>query len=297
MARPDPVVTAPGTDTFAMPNQPSIITLLTDFGTQDYFVGAMKGIILSRNPHAQIVDLTHDIPPQDIHAGAFNLLATYRDFPPGTIHVAVVDPGVGSDRRALIIECANQLFVGPDNGLFSWICEREGQSRAFALTNERFFRRPVSNTFHGRDIFAPVAAALSLGHEPHEFGSELHDIVQLESLEPEKIDDHTIQGRIIHIDRFGNCVTNLTNEILRLRSGPTAWRMTLHGQEINSFHPFFSEANAGEIFCTNGSAGFLEISVRNSSAAKLLNVQRGQAIVFSATTLTAVTPRSGASGQ
>ena len=254
-------------------------------------MGAMKGVILSRNPHAQIVDITHEISPQDIHAAAFNLLATYRDFPPGTIHVAVVDPGVGSDRRALIINCADRLFVGPDNGLFSWICERETEWRAFAVTNERFFRQPVSSTFHGRDIFAPVAAALSLGHEPHEFGTEVNDIVRLESLEPIKFDDRTIQGRIIHIDRFGNCVTNLTNKELRSRNEPTAWRMILNGQEINSFHSFFAEAGASELFCTTGSAGFLEISVRNASAAKLLNAQRGQTVVFAATTLTAVTPR------
>ena len=254
-------------------------------------MGAMKGVILSLNPRARIVDITHDIPPQDIHAGAFNLLSTYRDFPPRTIHVAVVDPGVGSSRQALIVECADRLFVGPDNGLFGWICEREGAGRAFALSNERFFRQPVSNTFHGRDIFAPAAAALSLGHEPHEFGSELSDIVHLEPLEPEKIDDHTIQGRIIHIDRFGNCVTNLTNTILQSRKAPSAWKLILAGREIDSFHPFFAEANAHEMFCTTGSAGFLEISVRNSSAAKLLNVQRGQVVVFTATSLTEVTAR------
>ncbi|HEX3083596.1 MAG TPA: SAM-dependent chlorinase/fluorinase [Pyrinomonadaceae bacterium] len=271
----------------------SIITLLTDFGTQDYFTGAMKGVILSRNPHAQIVDITHDIPPQDVHAGAFNLLSTYRDFPPGTIHLAVVDPGVGSKRQALVVDCAQQWFVGPDNGLFGWICEREGKWRAFALTDERFFRQPVSNSFHGRDIFAPVAAALSLGHGAKEFGSELNDIVHLEALEPKKIDGNTIEGRIIHVDRFGNCVTNFSNEILTSRSEPTAWKMILNGQEIHSFHPFFAAAAANEVFCTSGSAGFLEISVRNSSAAKLLNIQRGQAVIFAATTLTAVRPGLG----
>src|SRR5882724_3274631 len=118
----------------------SIITLLTDFGSQDYFVGAMKGAILSINRHALIIDITHDIPPQDIHAAAFNLLATYKDFPSGTIHVAVVDPGVGSSRRPILIQCAEQVFVGPDNGLFSWICEREGRFLARHLTNETFFR-------------------------------------------------------------------------------------------------------------------------------------------------------------
>src|SRR2546423_4876621 len=141
----------------------SIITLITDFGAQDYFVGAMKGVILSINPDARIVDISHEIPPQDIHSAAFNLLACYKDFPAGTIHVAVVDPGVGSNRRGILVECDEQLFVGPDNGLFSWICEREGQFRARELTNDQFFRKPVSPTFHGRDVFAPVAAALAAG--------------------------------------------------------------------------------------------------------------------------------------
>ena len=272
--------------------KPSIITLLTDFGTQDYFVGAMKGVILSQNPDAQIVDITHDIPPQDIESAAFNLLACYRNFPAGAIHVAVVDPGVGSDRRALIVECADQFFVGPDNGLFSWICEREGQWRAVNATNERFFHHPLSNTFHGRDIFAPVAAALSRGREPHEFGPLVEDIVRLESLEPTRIDDQTIQGRVVHIDRFGNCVTNLTKEMLRSAGQATAWRIALGGHEINSLHSFFAEANPGEVFCTNGSAGFLEISVRNASAAKLLKVERGQPVIFTASILTEVVPRT-----
>ena len=116
-----------------------IITLLTDFGAQDYFVGAMKGVILSLNPDATIVDITHEIPPHDIQAAAFNLLACYKDFPAGTIHLAVVDPGVGSDRRAILVECANQFFVGPDNGLFSWISEREGNFSAWEITNEQVF--------------------------------------------------------------------------------------------------------------------------------------------------------------
>src|SRR5205814_10307035 len=123
-----------------------IITLLTDFGSQDYFAAAMKGVILSINSAARIVDITHEIPPQDIEAAAFNLLATYKDFPAGTIHVAVVDPGVGSMRKPILIECGEQFFVGPDNGIFSWICEREGSSRGIYLTNEAFFRHPVSKT-------------------------------------------------------------------------------------------------------------------------------------------------------
>src|SRR5437588_6164514 len=159
-----------------MGNRQSIITLLTDFGQHDYFVGAMKGVILSINPDANIIDVSHEIPPQDIDAAAFNLLNCYEDFPARTVHVAVVDPGVGSDRRAIAIECAGQFFVGPDNGLFSWICEREGNWRAHHLTNVKFFRHPISKTFHGRDVFAPVAAALSNGSKPDEFGPVIDTI-------------------------------------------------------------------------------------------------------------------------
>ena len=187
-----------------------IITLLTDFGTQDYFVGAMKGVILSINPSVRIVDITHDVPAQDIEAAAFSLLACYRDFPAGTIHVAVVDPGVGSNRRALAIECARQIFVGPDNGIFSWICEREGSSRAIHLNNEAFFRHPVSKTFHGRDIFAPVAAALSTGVAMTELGEKLIEYARLDPLLAAVRSDGRVEGRVIHIDRFGNCITNLT---------------------------------------------------------------------------------------
>jgi S-adenosyl-L-methionine hydrolase (adenosine-forming) len=255
----------------------AIITLLTDFGSSDYFVGAMKGVILSINPQATIVDITHEIPPQDIETGAFNLLSCYRNFPDGTIHVAVVDPGVGSDRRAIVVECADQLFVGPDNGLFSWICERESDWSATQVTTRKFFRKPVSNTFHGRDIFAPVAAALSAGHSPHEFGGSLTDIVQLSSLEP-TFNENTIEGRIIHIDRFGNCVTNFTRQTLESRGPAASWRLLLNDGRIDSLRDFFSEAKTDEAFAIVGSAGFIEICVRNDSAAKLLNVQRGQRV-------------------
>lgn len=258
----------------------SIITLLTDFGTQDYFVGAMKGVILSANPTAQIVDLTHDIPPQDIHAGAFNLLAAYRDFPPGTIHVAVVDPGVGSTRRPVLIECADQFFVGPDNGIFSWICEREGKWRAHQLTNEKFFRHPTSKTFHGRDLFAPVAAALANGARPAEVGPVINAIVQLECLNPTTMNDGNIEGRIIHIDRFGNCITNLTAN--HPGADNRASRLRINQTEINSFREFFSEDSGAEneLFMFLGSAGFIEIAVRNASAADILNAHRGQSVVL-----------------
>ncbi len=278
---PDPLATARGSDTgpIAMAAR-SIITLLTDFGTQDYFVGAMKGVILSANPAARIVDLTHDIPPQDIHAGAFNLLAAYRDFPLGTIHVAVVDPGVGSNRRPILIECADQFFVGPDNGIFSWICEREGDWRAHQLTNEKLFRHPTSKTFHGRDVFAPVAAALAKGAKPGEVGPPVNSIVELESLNPTTTNGGKIEGRIIHIDRFGNCITNLTAH--HVDGDNRASQLRVNGAEINSFREFFSEdpGAENELFMLLGSAGFIEIAARNASAANILNAHRGQSVVL-----------------
>jgi S-adenosylmethionine hydrolase len=259
----------------------SIITLLTDFGTRDYFVGAMKGAILSINRHALIIDITHEIPPQDIEAAAFNLFATYKDFPAGTIHVAVVDPGVGSTRKPILIECGERFFVGPDNGIFSWICEREGSGRAIHLTNERFFRQPVSKTFHGRDIFAPVAAALSTGVAMTEFGEKLSEYVGLDPLLPAVRSDGTVEGRVIHIDHFGNCITNLTSAHFGADQAAAGARLVINRREISSFREFFSEAadDGSDLFCLIGSAGFLEIAARNSSAAKVLNAERGHRVI------------------
>ena len=252
----------------------------------------MKGVILSISPDATIVDITHEIPPQDIETGAFNLVSCYRDFPAGTIHVAVVDPGVGSDRRAIVVECAGQFFIGPDNGLFSWICEREKDWTATQITNERFFRQPVSNTFHGRDVFAPAAASLSTGHRPHEFGAPLTELVKLQSLEPAWINDHTIEGRILLIDRFGNCVTNFTRHTLESLGVATSWRMMLNDRDIDSFHSFFADSTDDEVFAITGSAGFIEICVRNGSAAKLLSIQRGQRVELRGAALREIRARS-----
>lgn len=259
-----------------------IITLLTDFGIQDYFVAAMKGVILAANPTARIVDISHEIPPQDIQAGAFNLLAVYQTFPVGTIHAGVVDPGVGSERRAIIIECAGQFFVGPDNGLFSFVVQRAANSRIHQVTNEKFFRQPVSNTFHGRDVFAPVAAALSKGIEARAFGPRIDSIVELQSLTPQQTADGTINGAIIHIDRFGNCITNLTAKDLGSQH-ENMLQINLNGRQITSYRQFFSQAPVigDELFMYLGSAGFIEIAARNASAASILNAQRGQRVAVS----------------
>jgi S-adenosyl-L-methionine hydrolase (adenosine-forming) len=242
------------------PNLP-VITLLTDFGTADYFVGAVKGAILSVNPNVTIVDITHEIPAQDIETGAFMLLAAYRTFPRGTIHVAVVDPGVGSARRPIVVAANDHLFVGPDNGLFSYIYDREPVHKTFHVTADKYFRPEPSSTFHGRDIFAPVAAALSTGVKPEQFGPEINDAVRLPSLETPL--------RIIHIDRFGNCVTNLSPDVKSL---------TINGITIDSFRNFYGEASEEELFMISGSAGFLELSVKGRSAAQVLGAKRGDTI-------------------
>lgn len=245
------------------PNLP-VISLLTDFGTADYFVGAVKGAILSVNPNVVIVDITHEIPAQGIEAGAFMLLAAYKTFPRGTIHVAVVDPGVGSSRRPIIVAANEQFFVGPDNGLFSYIYDREPAHRTFHVTAEKYFRPDPSSTFHGRDIFAPVAGALSTGVAPEQFGPEINDEVRLSSLETPL--------RIIHIDHFGNCVTNIRRQEFE--------GLTINGRTISALHNFYGEASPGEVFAIWGSAGFLEISVNGASAAKVLNAERGDTVSF-----------------
>lgn len=263
------------------------ITLLTDFGTADYYVAALKGVILSANPQARIVDITHEIPPQDIEAAAFTLLAAQPAFPAGTIHLAVVDPGVGSPRRAILVQARQALFVGPDNGIFSYVCERELRAGAapgiFHLTNAEYFRHPVSPTFNGRDVFAPVAAALSLGVKPAELGTQITEFVRLPPLSPTTSRDGRLQARIIHIDRFGNCVSNITPDDLTPAMIADGTRLRLKGKVVKTFRRYFAEETGGrdQLFAVWGSAGFLEIAATNDSAAKLLNARRGDEVIVS----------------
>ena len=260
----------------------SLITLLTDFGTSDYFVSAMKGVILSINPDARVVDITHEIPAQDIEAAAFNLLAAYSSFPSGTIHVAVVDPGVGSKRRAILVESGGQFFIGPDNGIFSYVCESDPDTKVFEVTNNKYFRASVSSTFHGRDVFAPVAAALSNGIDPSEFGKKITNPVLMATLKPEKSRDGQVKGRIIHIDRFGNCITNLTPRELTEKTITDGAYLVVNGTKVKSFRKFFSEQGGlgKEVFGIWGSAGFLELAAKDKSAAKILKAKRGQRVVI-----------------
>lgn len=254
-----------------------VISLLTDFGIADYFVGAVKGAILSVNPEAVIADITHEIAPQDIVAGAFTLLAAYKTFPTGTIHVAVVDPGVGSTRRPIIVSGNGQFFVGPDNGLFTYIYDREPAHQVVHVTAEKYFRPDPGSTFHGRDIFAPVAAALSNGVKPREFGPMIDDAVRLPvSLEPEVLKNGDVRARIIHIDRFGNCVTNITRDLINSEQSAS---LLINRKTVRKFRNFYGEDSTNTPFAIWGSAGFLEISVNGGSAAKVLRAKRGDVVM------------------
>jgi S-adenosyl-L-methionine hydrolase (adenosine-forming) len=260
-----------------------LITLLTDFGIADYFVSAMKGVILSINRDAQIIDITHEIPAHDIEAAAFTLLAARTSFPSETIHVAVVDPGVGSDRRPILMEAGGQYFVGPDNGIFSYICDAEPLNRIFHLKKQHF-QTPVSSTFHGRDVFAPVAAALSKGIAPEALGEQVTNSVRLPPLAPQQSRDGSLRGRIIHIDRFGNCVTNLTPKDLTQEMIARGAHLIVNGSKVKSFQKFFLESDRGnrKVFGIWGSAGFLELAARGKSAARMLKAKRGQKVVVRA---------------
>ena len=263
-----------------------MITLLTDFGLADYFVPAVKGVLLTLQPAAHIVDLTHEIPAHDIQSGAFTLGACYRDFPPGTVHLAVVDPGVGSARRVLVVQAGQHLFVGPDNGLFSFVYVREAQVRVFHACQPEFFRTEPdttapSPTFHGRDVFAPLAAWLARGVHPASFGPEIYDYVRLAVPPPERESGTgRLRGNVIHLDRFGNCITNLTETELPLAAALSQrLSFSLGGTPVTQFGTHFEQAVEKEkLFAYPGSAGYWEVALWCASAAERWGIQRGDGV-------------------
>ncbi len=252
-----------------------MITLLTDFGLADYFVPAVKEVILALQPNAQMIDLTHEVPAHDLRAAAFTLGACYQNFPPQTIHLAVVDPGVGSARRALAVEAGTQFFVGPDNGLFSFVFAREKAVRVFHATRDEYFRQPVSPTFHGRDVFAPLAAWLEKGIAPESFGAQIDDYVRFAWPTPQTRQD-SVLSEVIHLDHFGNCITNLTEQDLRLEQVTATTRLQIGQHNVRRFGTHFAQADAAnELFAYLGSAGYWEIALWRDSAANQLQIERG----------------------
>jgi S-adenosylmethionine hydrolase len=252
---------------------PRLITLLTDFGLDDAYVGIMKGIILRINRDIRVVDLSHSVPPQQILAGALMLRTAAGFFPDGTVHLAVIDPGVGSTRRPLLIETDRGFLVGPDNGVLCPAAAVMGRLRARVLANEKFFLHPVSQTFHGRDIFAPVAAHLASGVAPEVVGPVLGSIVELELPQP-RHNGATIAGEVVHVDHFGNLVTNIRLDV-RPRFLAQQVCVSIKGTPIGTLLATYSAAPEGGPLALLGSWGTVEIAVRNGSAAKMFAAGTG----------------------
>lgn len=257
-----------------------IITLITDFGTRDAYAGAMKGAMLSVNDHARIADITHDVPPHDVFEAAWVLLCSYAYFPPGTVHCVVVDPGVGGARRAIAARAGAHYLAGPDNGVLSWALADAGRGEVVELTDRRYFRPRVSGTFHGRDVFAPVAAHLSRGVPLEALGRPVRDPVTLPSPAP-LIDAEAITGQVIHVDRFGNLVTNIDDGLLCEWAAGDMSSLTIEcgGRDVSSVQETYASAEPGAILALIGSAGRLEIAMREGSAAAELTLTRSARVV------------------
>ncbi len=257
---------------------PPIITLTTDFGTIDSYVAQMKGVILAINPLAQIVDVTHHIPPQDVFRAASVVDEIAHVFPAGTIHVAVVDPGVGSSRAIVAAEAEEQRFIAPDNGLLGPVLARFPAKRVHRVSEESFWRRPVSATFHGRDIFAPVAAHWSRGTNLSQFGPSV-EVTSLVSLpRPElRQEGAVLVGRIEAIDTFGNLITNIDRSQLAGRDD-SSLTISVAGQTISSVDRCYADRPSGVILALVGSSGRLEIAVSGGNAAACLNAVKGMEV-------------------
>ena len=256
-----------------------IITLITDFG-EGYYVAAMKGVILDICRDACLVDITHDIRSHDVLEGAFTLLCTYPYFPPKSVHVAVVDPGVGSERRGIIVATPDHYFVGPDNGVFSFVYNREPVRKVISIESQLYLRGKVSPTFHGRDAFSPVAAWLALGTELEKFGEEIEDYAGATVLPVQKVEENRIEGMVIHVDKFGNVITSISrqsvSELLEGKEGTP--KFFLNGQEITQHYSYYAQATPGEIFALLGSSGYYEIAAQRQRAADILGVERGEKV-------------------
>jgi S-adenosylmethionine hydrolase len=257
-----------------------IITLTTDYGTNDHLVGVLKGVILKINPDVQIVDITHGVTPFDLLDGATTIANAYPYFPPRTIHVVVVDPGVGTDRRPLIVSGQNQYFLAPDNGVLSGVFDKEQNFLVRHLTAEHYFLHPVSRTFHGRDVFAPVAGWLSKNWQPGSMGEEITDFKRFALPRPKEADG-LLKGVVLKVDSFGNLITNFRGEDLpegAIDKGEIKLQVGTH--TVSKLVPTFAHGAAGEAIAYVGSSGYLEIAVNKGSASKTLGLGRGTPVLL-----------------
>lgn len=259
---------------------PAIITLTTDFGVGSRYVGVMKGVILSINPLAQIVDLSHSVPPRDIRAGAIVLAETASWFPPGTIHVAVVDPGVGSKRRIIYTEIGKQRFVGPDNGLFSRLALVDRPTKIVGVSEPQYWLPEISRTFHGRDIMSPVAARLSLGLAPEKLGTALTQLVELPWAEVQQVPNR-IEGEVIEVDSFGNLITNITRAMLDGVPRGDSVIITCDEHETQGIFATFSDQPPMTFMAHVGSTNRLELAIVDENASAMLGVTVGAPVCVS----------------
>jgi S-adenosyl-L-methionine hydrolase (adenosine-forming) len=250
------------------------VTLLTDFGLKDPYAGIMKGVILTINPDVRIVDITHEIDPQDVREGAFLIEEYYRYFEIGTIHVAVVDPTVGSDRKPIVFSKDGYFFVGPDNGLFTLMYD--DTVRVYAIENSRYMSKEISRTFHGRDIFAPAAAHLAAGVQLPTFGSEVRDPVRTSDIYP-VIEKHNLKGEVIRFDRFGNAITNIAQAVIDDFTKQKACTIHFHGMSLRKIQKSYYE---GEVICLIGSAGYLEFGYFKGNLREKLGLKKGDQVAI-----------------
>lgn len=255
-----------------------IVTLITDFGLLDEYAGAMKGAILKVNPRCQIIDVTHQVEPQDVLRAAFVLRNTYPYFPAGTVHMVVVDPGVGTGRRPVILRKDGHFFVGPDNGVFTFILSANGKTEGYEITRREFLLSPLSETFHGRDIFAPVAGHLSLGQDPKRFGPRAGDFVQAKWPRP-RLKGEKLQGEILFSDSFGNLITNISREEYGSLSAGRALRIKGKGWRIDCIHRTYGQGKFGDPMALFGSSGLLEIAISGGNAKKDLGLMPGDRLI------------------
>jgi S-adenosylmethionine hydrolase len=260
-----------------------IITLTTDYGTNDHLIGVMKGVILSVNPEVNIVDITHGVLPHDILDGALTIGQAYRHFPPKTIHIVVVDPGVGTQRRPILVASDQHYFVAPDNGVLSSVYDQTEALYAWHIISEHYFKQPVSKTFHGRDIFAPVAAWLSKSWQTSAFGEPVTDFARFAIPRP-KASGNTIKGLVLRVDQFGNLITNFKlDDVPALASADGKCTIKAGNAVITQLVPTFAEGASGQAVGVIGSSGYLEICVNKSSAARALGIGRGAEVTVELT--------------
>ncbi len=271
-----------------------LITFTTDFGLNDHYVGTMKGVILNINPAAQIVDICNAVQSYDVLDGALTIAQAYRYFPSDTVHLVIVDPGVGTTRRPLLVTTEKHVFIAPDNGVLSFVYEKEERISVRAITAEHYYLQPVSSTFHGRDVFAAIAGWLSKGTDVAKFGDEISDYVRFAAPRPKPVNEKLIKGVVLKVDKFGNLITNITPADLPqlFAPEPPPFKVLIAKSEITKMKTAYAQGTPGEVFCILNSMGFLEIASHRGSAAHIVGAAKGSdvGVLFESAQVGAVTP-------